>query len=101
MKVVTMFVCVLFIIFGLGFYAVASKAQETLYNCTVLTVDIDGNQTVRAGKFEEGQLEKISEYGGGMLGAHVDSLRTQDGNFTGLIGKQEEAFSGAVACKKL
>lgn len=101
MKVITFGVCALFILFGLGCYAVGTKAQETLYSCTVLTVDVDGNQTYRAGKFTEGHLDNIKEYGGGMVGVHVTTLREQDSTYTGLVGKQEEAFSGAVACKKI
>lgn len=102
MKVITICVCALFIIFGLGCYAVSTKAQETLYNCTVLTVDMDGNKTYRTGKYEQGQLETIVEHGGGMLGAHVEMLQKNDSNdYVSPILKQEEAFSGAVACKKI
>lgn len=101
MKGTTIIISVLFITLGLGIKTVISKSQEALYNCTVLTVDVDGKQTYRTGKFDQSQLEKISEYGGGMLGIHVDSLREQDTAYNGLVGKQEEAFSGAVACKKI
>lgn len=101
MKGTTIIISALFIMLGLGIKTVISKSQETLYNCTVLTVDVDGNQTYRTGKFTEGQLDNIKEYGGGMLGIHVTTLREQDSTYTGLVGKQEEAFSGAVGCKKI
>lgn len=101
MKVLTAVIAVLFVIFGLSCYMVVQKVQGTPYQCSVLTVDADGNKTYRDGKFTQGQLDAISEHGGGMLGSHVEMMQENDsGDYISPILKQEESFGGAVVCKK-
>lgn len=101
MKGIIAVVFTLFIMFGFGVYMVVHKAQEIPYDCTVLTVDIDGKKTYRNGQYLESQLVTISEYGGAMLGVHVDNLTEDDsGAYTTILAYQPETFGGAVVCKK-
>lgn len=101
MKALWAVLVVLIVIMGMGIYMVVQKVQETPYQCSVLTVDADGNKTYRDGKFTQDQLDAISEHGGGMLGSHVEMMQENDsGDYISPILKQEESFGGAVVCKK-
>ena len=100
-KIVLSITISLFLLFAIGLYSVLKKVNDSPYQCTVVVVDIDGNQTIRSDIFTNEQIEAIQDHGGGMLGAHIDDLtENASGDLTTLIRKQEEAFSGAVVCKK-
>lgn len=100
MKIYAIIISVLFIIFGLGCYLVLDKGQETNYNCTVLTIGEDGQETYRTGKFTSSRLKEIRKDGGAILGEHFNQLHYNDGVYSEPIFKTVESFTGAVVCAK-
>ncbi|AZU98424.1 hypothetical protein BZF66_05585 [Salmonella enterica] len=102
MKGTTIIISILFVLFGIGVKTVVQKAMVQDLKCEVRVIYDDYRINVNTGTFQSDELDKIVEYGGAMLGEHINDLKkVNKGLYAGSGKKHDDVLASVVTCKKV